>query len=198
MIEVLPYVAVGLFTVTTILLLIGREWRLLLGALAIQYVGVFFMVAAYWPISMAVIKVVVGWMTAVALGISQAGSTSSLEQETSLPTGRIFRLLAASLIFLVVFSLSSPVLSWFPGIQSPEVVGSLMLVGMGLLQLGMTVKPYRVILGLLTVLAGFEILYAAVEASVLVAGLLAVINLGLALMGAYLISVEQREDQDIL
>jgi hypothetical protein len=37
-------------------------------------------------------------------------------------------------------------------------------------------------------LTGFETLYAAVEGSVLVAGLLAVVDLGLALVGAYLIS----------
>ena len=40
---------------------------------------------------------------------------------------------------------------------------------------------------LLTALAGFEIIYAAIETSVLVTGLLAGINLGLALVGAYLI-----------
>ena len=43
-------------------------------------------------------------------------------------------------------------------------------------------------IGLLTFLSGFEILYAALENSVLVAGLLAAINLGLALVGAYLAS----------
>ena len=38
----------------------------------------------------------------------------------------------------------------------------------------------------MTVLSGFEILYSAVEGSILVAALLATINLGLALVGAYL------------
>jgi hypothetical protein len=45
----------------------------------------------------------------------------------------------------------------------------------------------RVIVGLLTVLSGFEIIYAAIESSVLVTGLLAGVNLGLALVGAYLL-----------
>jgi hypothetical protein len=39
----------------------------------------------------------------------------------------------------------------------------------------------------MTVLSGFEIIYSTVESSVLVAALLAVINLGLALVGAYLL-----------
>jgi hypothetical protein len=41
--------------------------------------------------------------------------------------------------------------------------------------------------GLLTVIAGFEVIYAAIETSVLVAGLLGVVNLGLALTGAYVL-----------
>jgi hypothetical protein len=36
-------------------------------------------------------------------------------------------------------------------------------------------------------LTGFEILYAAIESSILVAGLLAVINLGLGIAGSYLL-----------
>jgi hypothetical protein len=58
---------------------------------------------------------------------------------------------------------------------------------MGLLHLGITGRILRVTIGLMTVLSGFEIIYAAVEGSVLVAALLAVINLGLALVGAYLL-----------
>ncbi len=58
-----------------------------------------------------------------------------------------------------------------------------------MLQLGFTSQSLNVALGLLTVLAGFEILYAAVEISALVAGLLAGVNLGIALIGAYLINL---------
>lgn len=58
---------------------------------------------------------------------------------------------------------------------------------MGLLQLSLTSNPLRVIIGILTSLSGFEILYAAIETSTLVTGLLAVVTLGLALVGAYLL-----------
>jgi hypothetical protein len=59
---------------------------------------------------------------------------------------------------------------------------------MGFLHLGLTNRPLRVILGLMTVLAGFEVLYAALERASLVSGLLAAVNLSLAMVGAYLIS----------
>jgi hypothetical protein len=67
------------------------------------------------------------------------------------------------------------------------VTGSALLVTLGLLHLGLTTSILRVVLALLTVLSGFEILYAAVEGSILVAGLLSVVNLGLATVGAYLL-----------
>jgi hypothetical protein len=44
-------------------------------------------------------------------------------------------------------------------------------------------------------MAGFEVLYAAVENSVLVAALLATINLGLALTGAYLMTAARAVDE---
>ena len=71
----------------------------------------------------------------------------------------------------------------------------MILLGMGLLQLGMSDQPLRIIVGLLTLLSGFEVLYAAIENSVLVAGLLAVVTLGIASVGAYLIVVPTMEEQ---
>jgi hypothetical protein len=59
------------------------------------------------------------------------------------------------------------------------------LIGLGLLQIGLTSHPIRVIIGLLTIISGFEILYAVVEQSALVAGLLAGVTMGLALLGVY-------------
>jgi hypothetical protein len=73
---------------------------------------------------------------------------------------------------------------------------SMILVGMGLLHLGITSHVLRVVVGLMTVLSGFEILYSAVEGSVLVAGLLAVINLGLALVGAYLLLAQNAPEEE--
>jgi len=75
------------------------------------------------------------------------------------------------------------------------VWGGLILVVMGLLQLGMTTQPGSVIVGILTVLCGFDILYSSVETSVLVVGLLALTTLGLALSGSYFINSELGEGE---
>jgi hypothetical protein len=78
----------------------------------------------------------------------------------------------------------------------PVTNGSLLLIGMGLLHLGITARILPVTMGLMTVLAGFEVLYASVEGSVLVAALLAVINLGLALVGSYLMLASNEQETE--
>jgi hypothetical protein len=204
--------AVILLGLTSLLLLSTADWRLRIGLLGAQYVGVFILVSLSWPIEMAVAKLIAGWMAGAVLAMALAGlgqpgggtTQSALAPESHpsdweaarlprplrfLPsTERLFHLLAALLVGLTVLSVAPRVVEWAPAVQLTQVWGGLVLAGMGLLQLGFTARPLPTILGLLTILSGFEILYAAVENSTLVAGLLAAIHLGLALIGAYLLT----------
>ena len=144
---------------------------------------------------MAAVKLVTGWMAATTLGITRSALDPKLAtaSERSWPEGRLFRILTAALIFIIVISGTSGIARLLPGIGLAEVAGSLTLMTMGLLLLGLTAQPLSVVIGLLTFLAGFEVLYAAVEASILVAALLALINLGLALVGSYLLTAGLEE-----
>jgi hypothetical protein len=69
----------------------------------------------------------------------------------------------------------------------------LFLIGIGVLQVGLSSTMFRNAIGLLTLLSGFEILYAAVETSILIAGLLAIFSLGVALAAAYLMNAARME-----
>ena len=180
-------IAVILLILTSTGMLFFRDWRLVLAFFAIQYIGVLILVGNSLPFGLAGIKLVVGWMAAVALGTTQVGQNSLVEEQGQY-TNRIFRLLAVSLIIILCYSISPKVIIWLPGVSLPVVFGSLVLIATGLLQLGVTIQSFRVIIGLLAILAGFEILYAVVEPSVLVTGLLAAINLGLALVGSFFLS----------
>jgi hypothetical protein len=141
---------------------------------------------------MAAGKLVTGWMVCAVLGMAQLSNNSTQAAEQAWPQGRLFRLFTAGIIAAATFALSLRASNWL-GLSLPIAWGSLLLAGMGLLHLGLSAQPFRVVLGLLTVLAGFEILYAAVESSTLVAALLSAINLGLSLTGAYLINMTQEE-----
>lgn len=188
--ERLAIVPVLLILGSSLLILISQNWRRVILALAIQYVGVFWLIALSWPVELAVIKLVVGWVAGAMLGASPP--TDFLDEKTSSLSGWIFRILAAVMVWILVYTTSPLLANWIPTKQ-PILWGGLLLVAMGLLQLGMTTHPLRVVLGLLTLISGFEILYAAVEVSVLVTGLLALITLGVALVGSYLVNVETME-----
>jgi hypothetical protein len=196
MMTIVNWIAIFLLLVTSTSMLISRDWRWNLGILAIQYLGVFWLTYAHWPITMAAVKLVTGWMACAALGMTQISVGAAPTTETAWPQSRLFRVAAAGLIWATSLALAFRTASWL-GMDFPIAWGSLLLMGMGLLYLGITVQPMRIIIGLLTLLAGFEILYAAVENSALVAALLTVVNLGLALAGAYLISASSKKDEVI-
>lgn len=190
--ENLAIVAVVLSMASSLTLLISRSWRVSILALAVQYMAAFGFIAMLWPVPMAVVKLVVGWMTAAVLGSSQGVEEAAPETALDI-SSRLFRILAAVMAWLLVFSIAPALSVWLPTGMA-VLYGGLVLTVMGLLQLGMTTRPARVILGLLTVLSGFEVLYAVVETSVLVTGLLSIINLGVALAGSYLLSASRGDE----
>jgi len=184
-----PWIAVLILATASTGLLLSRDWRWDLALLAAQYLGVALLVVQHWPIGMAAAKLVAGWMATAAIGMTlTAQSQADVQLEQFWPQGRTFRLFMAGMVFVVTAAATPRVESAMAGVEAPVIAGALMLTGMGLLQLGTRSEVPHVIFGLLTVLAGFEIFYAAVEGSILVAGLLAAVNLGLGLAGAYLLT----------
>src|SRR6266498_2812262 len=184
----LAWIAVVIVILTSVGLLIARDWRWSIILLAVQYLGMFMLTLQHWPLGMASVKVVAGWMSAAILGMTRSGLSNEDPQEESIwPRGRLFRLFAAAIILLIVAVVTPGVDNIMADAGFAVTNGSLLLIGMGLLHLGITARTLRVTIGLMTILSGFEILYSAVEGSVLVAALLAIINLGLALVGSYLL-----------
>lgn len=195
--EILALPAAILVLLTSLILLIGRDWRLLLAALGVQYMGVLLLTALSWPIEIAVVKLVTGWMAAAVLDVALINTPLELHDEGEVPRpGVIFRIFAAALAGLVAFTWGGNLVAFIPEIASAQAYGGLILILMGMLRLGLTARPLRVILGLLTVLAGFEVLYAALVNAALVIGLLAAVNLSLAMIGAYLIGAPLPREQE--
>ncbi len=189
------WLAVVIVALTAAGLLLSSDWRWALGLLAVQYVGIAILVAQHWPLGMAAAKLVTGWMTAAALGITLTSLPPREEpSEGAWPQGRLFRLFMVGMIVLLAVAATPRLEQALSGIGAPVVAGAVILVGIGLLQLGLSSQILRVILGLLTVLGGFEVVYAALEGSILVAALLAVVTLGLGLAGAYLLNASAPEE----
>ncbi len=190
----ISFLAVIVVVITTLFLLLSQNWRWSIIALAVQYLAVFALVLPVWPLGLSAVKLIAGWMAGAMLGASRP-NPELVEDPQAGGAGFIFRFLVAFLIWILVFTLVPAVVKLVP-LPSSLVMGAMLLIGMGLAHLGMTTRPLRVLLGLLTTLSGFELLYAAVENSVLVAGLLALVTLGLALVGAYLLDTLSGSEED--
>lgn len=191
------WLAVIVLVVTSAGMLFVRDWRWNIILLAVQYLGMFVLMLEHWPIGMAAVKVVAGWMSAAILGMTRSGLPEEVPaDETMRPHGRLFHVFAATTVVLIIAVATPAVDTVMADAGFPVTNGGLLLVGMGLLQLAMSTHVLRVAIGLMTVLSGFETIYATVEGSVLVAALLAVINLGLALVGSYLLIASNAPEAD--
>ncbi len=194
--SILAWVAVVVILVTAVSLLIARDWRAGIILLAIQYLAMFILLLPHLPLGMASVKVVTGWMCAAILGMTRSDLKDEDSEENLWPRGRLFSLFAAGMVGLIVIGATPSVNNIMADAGAAVTAGGLLLVGLGLLHLGITSQILRITQGLLTVIAGFEIIYSAVESSALVVALLVVINLGLALVGSYLMIASQHREPE--
>lgn len=184
------WLVVILIWFASILLLTSRDWRVQLAVLAFHYLAAFWLITRHLPFAMASAKLVAGWMVVASLGMTRISLIQIEEQGSLRAQDRFFPLTLAGVVAVVTAGASPRIEAIIPGIGLPVIAGSLLLVGTGLMQLGITSNILRIILGLLSMLMGFEIVYSAVESSILVAGLLALTNLALGLVGSYLLMAE--------
>jgi hypothetical protein len=161
----------------------GRVARI--GLLAVQYAAVAWLTGLSLPLQVAAVKLVAGMIACAILAVSE-----SKQQAPAQPAGRefgtTFRLFASGLGLVAAFGLGQR--NWFevPDLRQEAILGSTVLLTMGLLQLGLSGSAFRVCLGLMTLLSGFEVVYGLIEPSLAVLALIASIHIGLALVASYL------------
>jgi hypothetical protein len=185
-------IPVLLILAASLVLLVFDEWHRSIIALAALYLGIFILLVQSIPLTLSAVKLVTGWAAALILGLNLPKGESTIPED--LFSNRVFKVLSLVLIWVLAFLVSRSIGIAFQ--ISPEVVFSAIAIfGAGLLQLGMKFRPFSIILGILTVFAGFELLYASVETSVLINGLLSAMNLLIALIGSYFAEFNQKEEQ---
>jgi|MTBAKSStandDraft_2_1061841.scaffolds.fasta_scaffold02637_12 hypothetical protein len=187
LIDILPVLLAGL---SSLILFINKNWRWNILAMAAIYVSVFWMVLQVWPIGLAVVKLIAGWMAGAILGSAVKEDSGLLVDDKKVE--QRFKFVIVLIIWIFSFSILQSIKIRLP-IPDPLIWGGVLLIIMGILQIGMSLRPIRIIFGLLTAFSGFEVLYAGVEQSVLVAGFLVIITLGIALVGVLFIQQEEGE-----
>jgi hypothetical protein len=184
----LAILAFVLIVMTSMIILVFRDWRINSIALGVQYLAGFYLITLSWSPGMAVIKLIVGWMAAAAIGLTCMRQLKPGNQ-TETTSSLIFRSVSGLIIILVIFLLT-PTLqeNVFPRLDLIILQSGLMMMGLALMQLGTTTEAYLTVISLLSLLAGFEIIHAALEMSTLLTGLFVLVNLGMALVGVYFIA----------
>lgn len=187
----LNYIAVGALS----LLLFGMILADTKKQVAIAFSGVLVIVFAiniqFWTFGFALSKLVAGIMSILILVLSSGDLNMTLEETR---TGRIFRTVILLFGIVVVLFTQQKIVN-FLVISVDQSLPALFMLICGLLMLGIFHEPFRIILGLLLFLSGFEIIYGSVEKSLLINGLLAAVMLFIALVGAYLIMPPSKEKE---
>ena len=187
---ILPWIAVFFGILAALINLVRRKWLVNVIGLAVQYLCIFIAFPRTDGIVPALLKVIVGLMVALViyLTILSTGSIRKDKIDLRLSTGELFRGISGVFLILLMYWavpwLQSEV---FPQSSAPALTLGFGLILLGLLQLGSKAEPLYVIIGLLTFLSGFELLYGSLEFSALTEAMFAMVNLLLAQTGAYFI-----------
>ena len=195
--ETLRIIAAVILLLCAAVNLVRRHWVLNVAVLALQYVCVFLIILEVRTPLLAAIKLIVGLMVSlmIYLILRSSGLIDSLFSRQHLTSGEVFRGTIALLLVLISHLAAPKVkLSIFPQSSELLLTASMGLMLFGLLQMGTITEPLYLVIGMLTFLSGFELLYASLEFSRVLEALFTAINLLLALVGSFFIvkDVESR------
>lgn len=183
--------------ITSALLTVTTDWRLTFATLAAQYLLSAVLIAQAVIVQVAAVRAVAGLlvvlilvMTGRQVNFGRAGASApgdvrrsrlaalrQIEFQTNLP----FRVIAILLVMLAAWYAVTGLGYVLPGVPLSVNLAGIVLVALGLLNLGLTEEPMNAGVGLLMALNGFQLLYTPIESSRVVAALLAAVDFGLTL-----------------
>jgi hypothetical protein len=176
------------------LMLVASDWRMRIAGLASLYLVGFIVIIQIWPVALASVKLISGWMGIALLSTSMLNSMNQTNSHR-LTSETVFRFLMAVLIWIVIVAIAPSINEWLPIPYTNLYIG-LSLMGSGLIFMSLTDDFFEIVLGLLTILAGFDIIYSSLEGSALVTGIYAFIVILICLLSGYFSSaVSDREEE---
>jgi hypothetical protein len=197
--ESFKFLAVILVSIASLAALLTADWRVTISFLAVQFGGAFILIGLEWPFALAITTLIAGWLSGAILGMAVISipkiSPSAESRTSSNPRlNPLFNLLAAILVYLMVVSLAPQIQKWLPFMSIEQSLAALTLIGLGMLRLALDASPLSTAASLLSVLSGFEVIYATLTTAQFVVGALAVITLFIAMAGAYLLLAPSMEE----
>ena len=166
-------------------ILVSRRGVLIAGLL-VQFVCAALLFSSL-PMALVVAYCIVGACVCGILAVTLAGEEALGEsRQVGIPSGMWFRVVAVLLVALASISLARAAIGSGDAVAPGAPIGAGLLMGLGLLQVGLSEEPLRVGSGLMSIIGGFEIGYTTVVTAIALHGLIIAIPLLIALVVAYL------------
>ncbi|KAF0111028.1 MAG: hypothetical protein FD147_1234 [Chloroflexi bacterium] len=180
-------------TAACFFMMLTDDWKKNMISNGIVFLSAFLILIQFWSFSFSIVKLITGLMSLAILGISINRNDSI--QNIKSRSEKIFRTGALTLIYLIIIFISTRVANYL-SIPLELIISALFILGFGIIQLGMSQRLYKVFLAILLMFFGFELIYSANEASLLVNGLLALVMMLVSLVGGYILvsEYESREE----
>ncbi len=183
------------------LLVVLSDWRAGIVALLVEYGATALLLTQLVIGEVALVKLIAGLLVTVIFMITAwqlnfgrpaTPGVPAWQMRLETPTALPFRLMAVIMVVVSALYVGGQPGLALPGLDSGSSANSAsyLLMAFGLLNLGLTEEPLSAGFGLLTLLLGFEIFYAAVEPSLAVVALLASVELSVALAVGYLAALQ--------
>jgi hypothetical protein len=176
----------------TVSILVSSNWRWMVAGLAIQYLISFILIVQIWPLALASVKLISGWMGVVLLGISLVSSDYHSEIEKPV-SERIFIFITLLLLWMVITATIPRLNEWLPISYTNLYIGLTMMAS-GLLQTSHKIDIVGILIGILSILIGFDIIYSSLEGSALVTAFYGLINIAICMLGIFIINTTNEKE----
>ena len=165
-------------------ILVFPDWRWkMIGLAVVQLIG-FILIVQIWPIALASVKLISGWMGVAVMSATIASSGDEVKGETQ-TSAKVFKLMVAAFSWVVIAASVDKLNSWLPISYTNLFVG-LVFFFCGIFYISLAYEINGISIGLLIFLAGFDIIYSSLEGSALVTGIYGLIVILISLISSYL------------
>jgi hypothetical protein len=165
-------------------IMVVNDWKWRMACLSFFQLIAFLLVVQIWPVALAAVKLIAGW-----IGISIiSAAMARTEQDAEAPQNisfTLYKLAMASITWIAILVLVPRLNTWLP-ISFPNLFSGMVFFLCGFLFLSIHEEMIETIIGLYILLAGFDIVYSSLEGSALVTGVYAVILISISILGGYL------------
>jgi hypothetical protein len=173
-----------------VLFLTSHNVKIVLGSIGLILLSEFFIGFQFSAFFSAFIRLVASFSAILTIYVSHREIKVSFISANR--NEMIFRIIAFIMFNTFVILVANGI-SVFLNIPEDVVLGGLIVIFCGILQLGISSSPSKIILGIILIYVGFSSMYCIIESSLLVNGLISAVILILGGLGTYFVIREVKD-----